>query len=69
VRLEHEVRVGREDGDGAAVRERGQDAGEPPAPVVELGVGEAPVSVDHGRALGKHRGRPVQEGDGTQRLE
>jgi hypothetical protein len=69
VRLEHDVRVRRENGDGAAVGERGQDAGEPPAPVVELAVGEVSSSVDHGRALGKHRGRPVQERDRTQRLE
>ncbi|MEU9174334.1 SpoIIE family protein phosphatase [Streptomyces sp. NPDC048420] len=37
--------------------------------IVELGVGEVPIPVDHGGALRKPRRRPVQEGHGTQRLE
>lgn len=69
VGLEHDVRIGSQYRDRVTVRERGQNSGEPTAPVVQLCVRETLVPVDHGRALGKHRGRPVQEGHGTQWLE
>ena len=59
-------RVRREHRDRAPVGDaRAQRAGQPPAALVQLGVGQAPVAVDHGDAVAVAALRPVQERHGV----
>ena len=68
VRLQHGRRVGGDDGHAIEVAEaEGAEAGRQPiGPLLERAIGVAPITVDHGRLVGKHVGAPPQEADRRQ---
>ena len=59
MRLQQHVGVRSQHRDGLALRQRDEPTGQPPTPVVQLGVGEGECAIDDAHSLAVCRRRPV----------